>query len=97
MRNELKEYTTLLRRVEVVNWLRKKQMVNARKTMFNFFFLFIGSINLTNQISILGGKEGINFLDKNGNVFWHFNSHVMFKSCKKSSGENIVEMFEQNK
>jgi len=51
---------------------------------------------LFNQIGTLGGEGGMILLDKNGNVSWDFNSDGMFRGYKNSSGENIVEMFEQN-
>jgi beta-aspartyl-peptidase (threonine type) len=43
----------------------------------------------------LGGEGGMILLDKNGNISWDFNSDGMFRGCKKSNGENIIEMFEQ--
>lgn len=48
-----------------------------------------------NQIGKLGGQGGMILIDKNGNVSWDFNSDGMFRGYKKSSGENIIEMFEQ--
>ncbi|SEA62079.1 beta-aspartyl-peptidase (threonine type) [Flavobacterium gillisiae] len=48
-----------------------------------------------NQIGKLGGQGGMILLDKNGNVSWDFNLDGMFRGFKKSSGENVVEMFEQ--
>ena len=52
---------------------------------------------LFNQIGNLGGEGGMILLDKEGNVFWDFNSDGMFRGYKKSNGENIVEMFEQTR
>ncbi len=48
---------------------------------------------LFNQIGKLGGEGGMILLDKNGEVYWDFNSDGMFRGYKKSSGENVVEMF----
>ena len=50
---------------------------------------------LFNQIGPLGGEGGILLLDKNGNIYWDFNSTGMFRGYKKSSGETKVEMFEK--
>lgn len=50
---------------------------------------------LFNQIGKLGGEGGMILLDKNGEVSWDFNSDGMFRGYRKSSGENVVEMFEQ--
>ncbi len=52
---------------------------------------------LFNQIGPLGGEGGMILLDKNGDVYWDFNSDGMFRGYKKSNGENVVEMFEQAK
>ena len=49
---------------------------------------------LFNQIGPLGGEGGMILLDKNGEVYWDFNSSGMFRGYKKSNGENIIEMFE---
>lgn len=49
---------------------------------------------LFNQIGPLGGEGGMILLDKNGEVYWDFNSTGMFRGYKKSSGETKVEMFE---
>ncbi|RED46066.1 isoaspartyl peptidase/L-asparaginase family protein [Seonamhaeicola aphaedonensis] len=48
---------------------------------------------LNNQIKTLGGKGGMILLDKSGNIFWDFNTKGMFRGYKKSSGENVIEMF----
>ncbi len=48
---------------------------------------------LFNQIGPLGGEGGMILLDKNGEVFWDFNSSGMFRGYKKSTGESKVEMF----
>ena len=50
---------------------------------------------LFNQIGPLGGEGGMILLDKNGEVFWDFNSSGMFRGFKKSNGETKVEMFEK--
>jgi len=50
---------------------------------------------LFNQIGPLGGEGGMILLDKNGEVFWDFNSSGMFRGFKKSNGETNVEMFEK--
>ncbi|TWO32002.1 isoaspartyl peptidase/L-asparaginase [Seonamhaeicola sediminis] len=50
---------------------------------------------LNNQIETLGGKGGMILLDKTGNIFWDFNTKGMFRGYKKSSGENVIEMFKQ--
>ena len=50
---------------------------------------------LFNQIGPLGGEGGMILLDKNGDVYWDFNSSGMFRGFKKSSGETKVEMFEK--
>ncbi len=46
------------------------------------------------QIGDLGGSGGMVGLDKNGNVAWSFNSEGMYRGYKKSSGENVVEFYE---
>jgi beta-aspartyl-peptidase (threonine type) len=48
---------------------------------------------LFNQIGVLGGEGGMILLDKYGDVSWDFNSKGMFRGYKKSTGENVVEMF----
>ena len=50
---------------------------------------------LFNQIGPLGGEGGMILLDKNGDIFWDFNSTGMFRGLKKSDGENTIEMFEK--
>jgi beta-aspartyl-peptidase (threonine type) len=50
---------------------------------------------LFNQIGPLGGEGGMILLDKNGDVYWDFNSTGMFRAYKKSDGEQKVEMFEK--
>ncbi|MFY0715261.1 isoaspartyl peptidase/L-asparaginase [Seonamhaeicola sp. NFXS20] len=49
-----------------------------------------------NKIAPLGGEGGMILLDKHGNVFWDFNTKGMFRGYKKSTGDNIVEMFASN-
>lgn len=48
---------------------------------------------LFNQIGPLGGKGGMILLDTEGNIFWDFSTKGMFRGYKKSTGENVVEMF----
>jgi len=50
---------------------------------------------LFNQIGPLGGEGGMILLDKNGDVYWDFNSTGMFRGFKKSDGTSKVEMFEK--
>ncbi|REE82198.1 beta-aspartyl-peptidase (threonine type) [Lutibacter oceani] len=50
---------------------------------------------LFNQIGPLGGEGGMILLDKNGDVYWDFNSTGMFRAYKKSDGTSKVEMFEK--
>ncbi|MFD1294485.1 isoaspartyl peptidase/L-asparaginase family protein [Lutibacter holmesii] len=52
---------------------------------------------LFNQIGPLGGEGGMILIDKNGDVYWDFNSTGMFRGYKKSNGETKVEMFEKTK
>jgi len=52
---------------------------------------------LFNQIGKLGGEGGMILIDKNGDISWDFNSDGMFRGYKKSTGENVVEMFELTK
>ena len=51
---------------------------------------------LFNQIGPLGGEGGMILLDKNGDVYWDFNSTGMFRGYKKSNGDSKVEMFEKS-
>ncbi|PCI00918.1 MAG: beta-aspartyl-peptidase [Flavobacteriaceae bacterium] len=48
-----------------------------------------------NQIAPLGGKGGMILIDKNGDVFWDFNTDGMFRGYKKSNGEAVIELFEK--
>ncbi len=50
-----------------------------------------------NQIVNLGGEGGIIVLDKQGNIAWDFNTKGMFRSFKKSTGENKTAFFGINK
>jgi len=52
---------------------------------------------LFNQIGPLGGEGGMILIDKNGDVYWDFNSTGMFRGFKKSNGATKVEMFEKEK
>lgn len=47
------------------------------------------------QIGELGGTGGMIGLDKDGNVAWDFNTAGMYRGYKNSSGENVVEIYEQ--
>ena len=47
------------------------------------------------QIQDLGGDGGMVALDKNGNIAWDFNTEGMYRGYKKSTGENIIEIYEQ--
>jgi beta-aspartyl-peptidase (threonine type) len=51
---------------------------------------------LFNQIGPLGGEGGMILLDKDGDVYWDFNSTGMFRGYKKSNGEKKIEMFEKS-
>lgn len=48
------------------------------------------------QIETLGGDGGMIALDKNGNVGWDFNTAGMYRGYKKSSGENVIEIYEKS-
>ncbi|AMC12129.1 isoaspartyl peptidase [Lutibacter profundi] len=50
---------------------------------------------LFKKIGELGGEGGMILIDKNGDVYWDFNSTGMFRGYKKSTGESKVAMFEQ--
>ena len=52
---------------------------------------------LFDEIGKLGGEGGMILIDKNGNVYWDFNSTGMFRGFKKSTGETKIEMFEATK
>ena len=47
------------------------------------------------QIQDLGGDGGMVALDKNGNIAWDFNTEGMYRGYKKSTGENIIEIYAQ--
>lgn len=51
---------------------------------------------LFNQIGPLGGEGGMILIDKNGEVYWDFNSTGMYRAYKKSNGETKIEMFEKS-
>ncbi|MDP2088961.1 MAG: isoaspartyl peptidase/L-asparaginase [Flavobacteriaceae bacterium] len=72
---------------EISNLMKYKNF-SAQKALKEVIF---------NQISKLGGEGGAIVLDKNGNVAWDFNSSGMFRGYKKSTGENVVEMYEMSK
>ena len=46
------------------------------------------------EIGKLGGEGGMILIDKNGNIYWDFNSTGMFRGFKKSDGTTKNEMFE---
>ena len=48
------------------------------------------------QIETLGGDGGMIALDKNGIVGWDFNTAGMYRGYKKSSGENVIEIYEKS-
>jgi len=45
------------------------------------------------QIAELGGDGGMIGMDRQGNVGWVFNTEGMFRGYKRSTGENIVEIY----
>lgn len=47
------------------------------------------------QIADLGGDGGMIALDKDGNVAWDFNTAGMYRAYKKSTGENVIEIYEK--
>ena len=47
------------------------------------------------QIQDLGGDGGMIALDKDGNVAWDFNTAGMYRGYRKSTGENIIEIYEK--
>jgi beta-aspartyl-peptidase (threonine type) len=49
------------------------------------------------QIAELGGDGGMIALDKDGNVAWDFNTAGMYRGYKKSTGENVIEIYEKTK
>jgi beta-aspartyl-peptidase (threonine type) len=70
---------------EVSNLIQYKNM-NPKNALHEVLF---------NQIGKLGGEGGMILLDKNGNVYWDFNSTGMFRGYKKSDGEQKIEMFKE--
>lgn len=72
---------------EISNLMKYKNF-SAQKALKEVIF---------NQIGKLGGEGGAIVLDKDGNVAWDFNSTGMFRGYKKSTGENVVEMYEKTK
>ncbi len=46
------------------------------------------------QVEKLGGDGGMIGMDKNGKVFWIFNTEGMFRAMKTSSGEKKIEMYQ---
>ncbi len=49
------------------------------------------------QIAELGGDGGMIALDKDGNVAWDFNTAGMYRGYKKSTGENVIEIYEKTR
>ena len=45
------------------------------------------------QVAELGGDGGMIGMDREGNVAWVFNTAGMFRGYKKSTGENVVEIY----
>lgn len=47
------------------------------------------------QIEELGGDGGMIAMDRDGNVAWEFNTDGMYRAYKRSTGENVIEIYEQ--
>jgi len=47
------------------------------------------------EIDSLGGDGGMIGLDKNGNIAWDFNTEGMYRGYRKSTGENIIEIYQK--
>ncbi len=47
------------------------------------------------EIDSLGGDGGLIGLDKNGNIAWDFNTSGMYRAYKKSTGENVIEIYKK--
>lgn len=47
------------------------------------------------EIDSLGGDGGMIGLDKLGNIAWDFNTEGMFRGYRKSTGENVVEIYQK--
>lgn len=47
------------------------------------------------QIGGLGGDGGMIGLDKFGNIAWDFNTEGMFRGYRKSSGENVIAIYQK--
>ena len=48
------------------------------------------------DIDSLGGTGGLIALDKNGNIAWDFNTKGMYRGYRKSTGENVIEIYNKN-
>ncbi len=48
-----------------------------------------------NEIEPLGGDGGMIGLDKNGVVAWDFNTEGMYRGYKRSTGENVVKLYQE--
>ncbi len=51
--------------------------------------------NVIKQIGDLGGDGGMVALDKDGNIAWDFNTSGMYRGYRKSTGENVIEIYEK--
>ena len=47
------------------------------------------------EIDSLGGDGGLIGIDKNGNIAWDFNTAGMYRAYKKSTGENVIEIYKK--
>jgi beta-aspartyl-peptidase (threonine type) len=47
------------------------------------------------DIDSLGGDGGMIGLDKLGNIAWDFNTEGMFRGYRKSTGENVIEIYQK--
>lgn len=46
-------------------------------------------------IDSLGGDGGLISLDKDGHIAWDFNTEGMYRGYKKSTGENVIKLYEE--
>jgi len=47
------------------------------------------------EIDSLGGDGGMIGLDKLGNIAWDFNTEGMYRGYRKSTGENVIEIYQK--
>ncbi len=47
------------------------------------------------EIDSLGGDGGMIGLDKKGNIAWDFNTEGMYRGYRKSTGENVIEIYQK--